>query len=447
MNRQENARHKLVRARSELVLEMPFFAHLALRLNLRPDPSCVSAWTNGSDLAFNPGYVEALPLPKLKGMLCHEVLHLACLHHTRRGERDKSTWNRACDYAINPILLDAGLELPNGYLDDPRHHGKSAEEIYWDLRDVDREEHEFVTENPNLGEKSTPAEGASSSSISHEGEESAGERSDQTSEAQENNGNGPTPAGDGAPESRDRESDPGADPGMTGEVRDADQSGGAHAESLHQEQEQLWSEAVSRATQRQQEAGDLPGALARLLEDRFAPTLSWHDLLQRFLSRAARNDFSWVRPNRRHLHTGLYLPGLHTEELDDVAVVLDVSGSVDEECIQGFMAELTGMLEDFDMTATLITCDAAVTQVRPLTRADLPVCVTATGGGGTDFRPPFQWLGEQSRTPACLIYFTDMNCNRYPQEPDFPVLWVTPSIGTEEPPFGELIYMEESLCA
>ena len=39
-------------------------------------------------------------------------------------------WNRACDYAINPILLDAGLTLPDGFLLNERYRGKSADAIY-----------------------------------------------------------------------------------------------------------------------------------------------------------------------------------------------------------------------------------------------------------------------------------------------------------------------------
>jgi predicted metal-dependent peptidase len=54
----------------------------------------------------------------------------ALRHHTRRAGRDPRRWNEACDYAINPLLLDAGLKLPEGVLVDNRFRGLSAEEIY-----------------------------------------------------------------------------------------------------------------------------------------------------------------------------------------------------------------------------------------------------------------------------------------------------------------------------
>ncbi len=129
----QDARRKMVTARSELVLDHPFFAVLALRLELREDPDCPTAWSDGRVLAYNPAYVRAVSLPRLKGLQCHEVLHLVCHHHTRRHGRDSALWNKACDYAINPILLEAGLELPTGFLEDPAHGGKNAETIYDDL--------------------------------------------------------------------------------------------------------------------------------------------------------------------------------------------------------------------------------------------------------------------------------------------------------------------------
>jgi hypothetical protein len=36
----------------------------------------------------------------------------------------------ACDYAINPLLVEAGLTLPNDVLLDHRFRGMSAERIY-----------------------------------------------------------------------------------------------------------------------------------------------------------------------------------------------------------------------------------------------------------------------------------------------------------------------------
>ena len=69
------AKEKLIKARAALVLDEPFFGSLVLRLNVLEDSSCNTLWVNGSSLGFNPSFVDSLSMDKLKGCLCHEVLH------------------------------------------------------------------------------------------------------------------------------------------------------------------------------------------------------------------------------------------------------------------------------------------------------------------------------------------------------------------------------------
>jgi hypothetical protein len=57
-------------------------------------------------------------------------MHVALAHHCRRGERDAQLWNQATDYAVNPILINNGISLPNDALIDPAFYDLGAEEIY-----------------------------------------------------------------------------------------------------------------------------------------------------------------------------------------------------------------------------------------------------------------------------------------------------------------------------
>lgn len=422
-----NARLKMIKARSELVLEHPFFAHLALRLEMVEDGTCRSAWSDGRVLAYNPAYVESLSLEKTKGLQCHEVLHLACCHHTRRKGRDRKLWNTACDYAINPLLLEAGLELPTGYLDDPAHHGKSADAIY--ARLVERDEEIRGGAQSGLEQetdKPDEAEGGANGLDRDEEQSLSGQESSEEEAA----------------------SDKGFDPGMSGEVRDVspELDSPEGADDLGRE-EDSWRMALAQALNKAREAGELPGGLERLVAEALSPTLSWRELLRRFLSDAAKNDFSWVRPDRRHLHAGLYLPSLYNEELAHVAVAVDVSGSITQAEMDSFTAELSAVLEEFDSELTVFTCDAALSSRQRLARWDLPLDFRVNGGGGTDFRPPFAQLHEEGVSPACLIYFTDLECDRFPEEPDYPVLWISPDRESRDhapPPFGDVVIMERS---
>uniref|UniRef100_A0A6H1ZCG4 Putative metal-dependent peptidase n=1 Tax=viral metagenome TaxID=1070528 RepID=A0A6H1ZCG4_9ZZZZ len=94
------------------------------------DITCPTMYTNGSVIGYNPIFVELLSLDEVKCVMCHEVLHLTNLHHLRRNNRDMSKWNSACDYAINPIIIEAGWKLPKKGLLNPAYNGMYAEKIY-----------------------------------------------------------------------------------------------------------------------------------------------------------------------------------------------------------------------------------------------------------------------------------------------------------------------------
>jgi predicted metal-dependent peptidase len=121
---------RIQKARTALLLDHPFFGSLLFRLDGRACSSIHTMATDGVSLFYNPDFVETLNAAELAGVLAHEVMHPALQHHTRRRDRDRQRWNMACDYAINPLLLDAGLTLPKDVLIDHRFRGMSAERIY-----------------------------------------------------------------------------------------------------------------------------------------------------------------------------------------------------------------------------------------------------------------------------------------------------------------------------
>ncbi|WP_027720868.1 DUF2201 family putative metallopeptidase [Maridesulfovibrio zosterae] len=134
------AERKLLKARADLLLHQPFFGSLCLRMNPVEDRASSSAWTDGKTFGYNPYYIEKLSGSQVEGLLAHTIMHPACQHHKRRNGRDERIWNMACDHSINWILLEAGFDLPDGYLDDEKYHGKTAEDIFTELnKEFDQE--------------------------------------------------------------------------------------------------------------------------------------------------------------------------------------------------------------------------------------------------------------------------------------------------------------------
>ena len=121
---------RIQKARTALLLDHPFFGSLLFRLKGRESRSVKTMATDGVSLYYNPEFVDTLNAATLAGTLAHEVMHPALHHHVRRSGRDPKRWNVACDFAINPLLVDAGLSLPEGVLLDNHFRGMSAEQIY-----------------------------------------------------------------------------------------------------------------------------------------------------------------------------------------------------------------------------------------------------------------------------------------------------------------------------
>ncbi|MHB0991687.1 MAG: vWA domain-containing protein [Burkholderiales bacterium] len=133
-------------ARRALVLDNPFFGVLCLKLEMIEDNNRDTMATDGKCLYFNAEFVQSLTQQERVGVVAHEVLHCANGHIWRRGSRDGQKWNHACDYAINPIVVKAGMVLPEGALFKASFEGKSAEEIYVLL------ENEEPSSEPSCGE-------------------------------------------------------------------------------------------------------------------------------------------------------------------------------------------------------------------------------------------------------------------------------------------------------
>lgn len=129
-----SAEGALIKARSQLLMDQPFFGTLAIRLRPVRKDDIKTAATDGSHFFYNEAFVSKLDPVQLRGLIAHEVMHCVFNHMTRRQERDHSLWNVACDYAINDHLIQSGFILPKGGLHDPAYKNMSAEAIYNQLK-------------------------------------------------------------------------------------------------------------------------------------------------------------------------------------------------------------------------------------------------------------------------------------------------------------------------
>lgn len=441
---------RLLKVRTHLLLDAPFFGTLAMRLKLIEDPTCRTMWVDGVHLGYNPKYVESITDEELKGLLCHEVLHVANGHCWRRGKRDAKDWNKACDYAINPIVLEAGHLLPEGLLVREEFRGKSAEQIYELIHQSrlvapgpascsagNQEEDSLVgSAAAGQGDEGDSADGSEQGDFSEDAQDSKGKDAgfdphgspnDDTSDTQ---GSSSDVGGSGPGESGQEDDAP-----APGEVRDAPK------DTNPRELEQEWKRAVEHAVIAARRVGRFPSKLQRLVKEVLKPTVDWRDVMHQFIQQSWHHaDYSWKRPSPRYLAHGLYLPSLQNETLPCVVVLIDTSASIYRSMLAAFQAEVRAMIEEVKPEETYIVyCDAAVQRVDRF-EAGEPVEFHPVGGGGTDFRPFFEWIEKEGITPTCVVGLTDLAAIFPEEEPPYPVLWVSPPVWTEAP-WGDHVEM------
>ncbi len=194
--------------------------------------------------------------------------------------------------------------------------------------------------------------------------------------------------------------------------------------------------------------GDMAGEFSEVYRETEDSTISYSDLLKRFL---LPQEVQAVDPdsiNRIWYHVGLDqfgdIPFIEPDELREdaykieLAVAIDTSGSCCGEVLQRFLGELLAVVRDSGsapFSMTLIQCDTEVQNVRHLETEDQVQDLVSNfrmyGGGGTDFRPVFDYLEKQKEEPdgtpfRGLLYLSD-GCGEFPgKAPDYPVIFVIP---------------------
>jgi len=177
-----------------------------------------------------------------------------------------------------------------------------------------------------------------------------------------------------------------------------------------------------------------------MLEAAQAAGLDWRELLRGAWSDTTPSDYSWIRPNRRHIWAGVYLPGITSEGVGEVAIAVDCSGSVHARQLGLFEAEIRSILDgQRPGLICVLYFDAMVHKVETYQQGE-QIRLSPVGGGGTDFRPCFQWLEEHGIQPQTLVFLTDL-CGTFPEiAPTYPVLWA--STASRSAPFGQVIPMD-----
>ena len=218
---------------------------------------------------------------------------------------------------------------------------------------------------------------------------------------------------------------------------DCNDGGDTPADKAQQEAE--WKVRVAQAAQAAKMMGKMSAGLERLVGEILKPKVDWRDVLRKFLEKCKSDQRTWSKFNRRFLAQGIYLPSVSGESLGEIAFAVDCSGSITQEVIDQFAAEILSAKEDGNPTKIhVVYFDSEVSHYESYGRDD-DLDIKPHGGGGTAFSPVFEYFAEHDINPVACVFLTDLCCSDFGDQPDYPVLWVSTDEGTA--PFGEVVLM------
>jgi predicted metal-dependent peptidase len=389
-----NIEDRIKKAKIWLITKRPWFGQLSCYVNeIKNDKIPTAAIDLKGNMYYNPEWMDSLKDEELRGVLMHEILHLAFLHIPRCGDRDKLIWNVVADLKVNmEIINEHGVDISKEAI-RPNRNSDSAILDNHTIRKVSDKTAENVYTEVRRKMKSAPSNYVPDLIIVA--------NTPQEEEDLKKKGFKPVKASQAGKLSRN------------------------------------WQSRVFSASQTAK--GDMPEGVKRELFKLEQGELPWHNILKtRFRKLAVKH--SWKKPSKRYLPW--YFPGRTRNEGIKVVGAIDTSGSMSKDQISKAVNELYGLTRAFQfLDLWVMDCDAAVYNTKKTKQHELANLILQ-GGGGTDFRPVFNWIKKElSDDIDCLLFFTDLYGDFPGKKPPYETFWITDT-KNHDIPFGRKLMLE-----
>ena len=390
-----------------LVRNEGFLAHCVTQINREPREDIPTA-AIGFDISkkkftmwYNPGFMESLSVKHRRGVILHELFHFINFHITTRMPDRKymKIWNYATDLAINDHISDMLPEFclvpGRGPFSDLNKfpHNKTAD-YYFEILKENQDQLEEKIKKMMREAEFQQSEGSCGSGNSFF----------------DNHDEWLT----------DPVSGSGPDEGR------CDENG--IREIAKQKAKQILQKAANEAS-KSNSWGTISSEMKMNILESLRPQINWKSVLRQFVqsSQKANKKNYFMKINRRKPYVR---PGKAQNYIANIAVAIDMSGSVSDELLIKFFAEIDGLANYASFT--VLPFDAEV--------LDKHVYVHQKGKkyekvrvlcGGTCFNAPTNFVNKDKNFDA-LIILTDL-------EAEVPVscrvrrIWLTSQEHAESP--------------
>ena len=368
----KNYEELFAKLRVNFLFNHPFLSVLALSIPTTFEHNANSAFqTNGAKITIDLEKLEKYSDEHITYLYAHTLLHIVLKHPYRQKTRDTYIWNQACDLVINNILdtfENIGFR-PDDEILDLDLADKCVEEVYEIL--YKKEEEEQNQDSQSDEEQDSEAKVA------------------------------PDPSGDKEAQIYDKSK--------------LDLEEVADEKTNQGDQEKL-DGIIIQALTIAKKTSHKYGGLAIEIDTLIRPEISLQDVLKEYLTASLfEKQTTFSRPNKRYIHTGLYLPGTQkSDELIEVYIALDSSSSVSLEEYKKFLGIIQDVCEGFyEYKVTILPFDRFVKSehiisfdsFNPLKEKDLYI---PKSDGGTNFDEVLRYLKTTDiRSDNLLMVLSD----------------------------------------
>ncbi len=455
-------------SRTELYIDMRFFASALNSLGYEMDLSTTSVGTDAVDIRFNPSYVARLFMEepgKLNRTYVHMLLHCIFRHmYTSAKYSDERIFDICADIVVESILDTMDYQCIYRVSSDYRDRWYSllekeckvltveklyryfTEENRIDVFEMEKLEREFklddhgfwtrlVDKPDDSGEsddkseqdkkEKPPIDDMDSPDLPQDGDNKDSEADDKERDDGSNAGSNSNEQKNDNQKKREKY----INPRRLQKIRNKEKDWDKEAKRIQTE-----IETIGR------NAGDKLGKLSWLLKFQNTSRTDYRDFLQKFKILREEGGI-----DTDSFDYGMYSFGLQhygdmplieenefreVKKIQELVIAIDTSASCKDDLVQGFLNETASILLGKDtffqkIKLHIIMCDNQIQRDEKIESVDdmkrFSEGIHVEGGYGTDFRPVFSYVEELMQRHELenlkgLIYFTD-GYGEYPEKP------------------------------
>ena len=366
-----------------------------------------TAATDGRDEWYNSDFVDTLIDAELRALIIHECKHKMYKHLTTwawvADKYGHSLTNQAMDYVINLEIVDENpddfCKLPACALLDVKYRGMTTAQVAKALHQ------------------------------------------DQHQQPKPEGGNG----GSGTPDNTPPEEGQSAGGNKSGGMDDHDWDGAK--EMTQAEQADLAKEIDEAMRQGALAAAKMGKGGNTDFGDLLKPQVDWREALREFItSTCAGSDYqSWRQPHRKYLGHEMYMPIGISEQVEELVLAIDTSGSIGRQTLTKFMSEVKSVCDVvMPDRVRILYWGSTVVADEVYEVQDIPNIVKSTkpvGGGGTDAVCVPDYMRANNIKPQATVMLTDGHVWGGWGTWDCPLLWCVIDNKQAAPDVGKVLHI------